>query len=43
MIEKAAHAALKDEYAAAYGEWIASGEAEAWDSTTGDGLGQEED
>jgi Arc/MetJ-type ribon-helix-helix transcriptional regulator len=30
--------ALEDDYAAAFEEWDASGEREAWDSTVGDGL-----
>jgi Arc/MetJ-type ribon-helix-helix transcriptional regulator len=29
---------LADEYAAAWDEWVESGEAEAWDVTLGDGL-----
>jgi Arc/MetJ-type ribon-helix-helix transcriptional regulator len=29
---------LADEYAAAYDEWEASGEAEVWEATTGDGV-----
>jgi Arc/MetJ-type ribon-helix-helix transcriptional regulator len=29
---------LADDYAAAWEEWAASGEAAAWDSTAGDGL-----
>lgn len=29
---------LDDAYAAAWDEWTQSGEAEAWETTTGDGL-----
>jgi Arc/MetJ-type ribon-helix-helix transcriptional regulator len=32
------HADLDDDYAAAWEEWDASGEREAWESTVGDGL-----
>ncbi len=31
-------AQLGDAYARAWGEWIDSGEAESWESTTADGL-----
>jgi Arc/MetJ-type ribon-helix-helix transcriptional regulator len=31
---------LADAYAAAYDEWVESGEAEVWDAVTGDGLPQ---
>lgn len=32
------HAGLEDDYAAAWDEWEASGEAVAWANTAGDGL-----
>jgi len=32
-------AELGGTYEAAWGEWAAEGEADAWESTTGDGLG----
>ena len=32
------HASLEEDYAAAWKEWDASGEWEAWEGTTGDGL-----
>jgi Arc/MetJ-type ribon-helix-helix transcriptional regulator len=32
------HAGLEEDYAAAWKEWDASGEREAWEGTTADGL-----
>lgn len=37
-IQMLRYPALEDAYAAAWDEWQASGEASAWDVTTGDGL-----
>jgi hypothetical protein len=31
------HPELEEDYAAAWGEWHESGEAEAWEATAGDG------
>jgi hypothetical protein len=31
--------ALEDDYGDAWAEWSAAGDDDAWDSTTGDGLG----
>ena len=44
----AVHAAIKlarslslvDDYAAAYDEWVESGDAEVWESVAGDGLAE---
>jgi hypothetical protein len=33
------HPTLEEDYADAWGQWSTGGDAEAWDSTTGDGIG----